>query len=481
MSAGQGGSQAWSSSVPGAGAAEEAVEVVVEPVTRAEAARLAGRPFVPDAPSRTASVAVSVVDADSVFADRLERAWRYFQEDKIGQALSLARELAWQMPSPAGAKLLLARCFIRRREYDKALDILDSIPEAGRTPEILYYAGVSLGRLGRREEALERLGRSRAGTSDPFLRKRAHDLQIQLGAAPATCPSCGKAKLYHPDAAVDNDPLCASCREKAAAVAAIPPPSRSTGTRVLLTVLILLFAALLLSLFLPVWDAGHIAWLRGHLPFLAQNRAAEHAPPPSDADSPGHSEMTLTTPHFAPVEDAAPAELSPAPEELTAPPAPPPVEPEANATAEMDSSAANAFAAPPAPPPAPPPVPPPPPPPSLPLAKPPSPIILPEPEPEPVPETESALAYRRWISADLDGDGTDDLASVTAEPWSGIRIFRNWGGGYVCVASHPLEARPVGAELAWRGAGTVLIVTDADGCERRYLFFENRIFETTRR
>ena len=193
----------------------DAIEVSGEPVSRTEAKSLG---LAAGDSQRMARSPTAVLRKDQLpdgvtpqLSEKLEKAWTHLKRNEIEDALTLAQEAVWEYPSLVAAKLIIARCFINRKEYDKALAILQAIPEADKTPETLYYLGLSQSRLGKIREAIETLKLSRLASNDPVIRKRANDLLMHLQGEQTVCPACGKKTLYDSMVEVGNRSVCTNC------------------------------------------------------------------------------------------------------------------------------------------------------------------------------------------------------------------------------------------------------------------------------
>lgn len=198
----------------------DAIEVTGEPVSRVEAQKLGFANFAttPEYEKKAASISARLdplpESVDAASAGKLERAWEHLKRNEIEEALTLAQEAAWEHPSLAAAKLIIARCFINRREYDKGLKILAAIPEEDRTDESMYYQGLCLSRLGRAKDAIDILRHCHATSSNPLLQKRANDLLLNLQGEKITCPVCGKKYLYDSLVESGNRLVCVTCAKK---------------------------------------------------------------------------------------------------------------------------------------------------------------------------------------------------------------------------------------------------------------------------
>lgn len=206
----------------------EAIEVDGEPVSRSEARRLgigtkllgedrpsgrytAGRE--PPSKDKTSIVARAAL-RDKAIAEALD----HLENNEIEEALTLAQEMVWRHPDSIPPKIIIARCFINRKEYDKALAILSAIPDGEKKAEIWYFMGLSQSRLGKVAEAMEALRKARNLAETPTSAKRASDLLATLVNEKTTCPVCGKsvpasALVYAGDRLVCSD--CADAEQTA--------------------------------------------------------------------------------------------------------------------------------------------------------------------------------------------------------------------------------------------------------------------------
>ncbi len=199
----------------------DAIEVSGEPITRSEASRMGLANYDTggmEPRERDAKAATSILHMDQLPGDlsgelalKLERAWEYLKKNEIEQALTLAQEVVWKYPALVAAKIIIARCFINRREYEKALAILQAISETEMSAETMYYIGLCQSRLGKVKEAISSLMLSRASSTDALTKRRANDLIQQLQGEQTECPMCGKKTLYDSMVDVGNRTVCANC------------------------------------------------------------------------------------------------------------------------------------------------------------------------------------------------------------------------------------------------------------------------------
>ncbi len=129
----------------------DAIEVSGEPVSRSEAKNLG---FVQFDTSREAKASSAVFRLDQLPGDisgdlskKLEAAWHHLKQNDIDEALTLAQEVVWEYPSLVAAKVIIARCFINRKEYDLALNLLQAIGDSEMNAETLYYIGTVILRM----------------------------------------------------------------------------------------------------------------------------------------------------------------------------------------------------------------------------------------------------------------------------------------------------------------------------------------------
>ncbi len=193
----------------------DAIEVSGEPVSRSEAKTLG---FVQFDTSREAKASSAVFRLDQLPGDisgdlskKLEAAWHHLKQNDIDEALTLAQEVVWEYPSLVAAKVIIARCFINRKEYAKALNILQAVGAADFTAETHYYIALCQNRLGKIKEAQDALKQAKALPADPVTRKRVTDLALQLQGEQAVCPVCGKKVLYDSMVEVGDETVCANC------------------------------------------------------------------------------------------------------------------------------------------------------------------------------------------------------------------------------------------------------------------------------
>ena len=196
----------------------DAIEVSGEPISRSEANQMGLMNLESSRQSRSATTKMRLEklppEVGQESKAKLEAAWGHLKKNEIEEALTLAQEVVWEHPSLVAAKVIIARCFIDRKEYDKALAILQAIPEEEKDPEILYYDGLCQSRLDHLKDAIESLRKSSADATDPLLRKRANDLLAHLQGELTECPECGKKVLYDSMVDLDNRMVCANCAKE---------------------------------------------------------------------------------------------------------------------------------------------------------------------------------------------------------------------------------------------------------------------------
>ncbi|MCC8167355.1 MAG: tetratricopeptide repeat protein, partial [Planctomycetes bacterium] len=116
-----------------------------------------------------------------------------------------------EYPDLIPAKLIIARCFINRKEYSKSLAILNAIPEHDRDFDVTYYMALTQSRLGDVREAIANLKRVRSASADTLVRKRANDLLLHLQGEKTVCPACGKQTLYDSMVDIGDQTVCTNC------------------------------------------------------------------------------------------------------------------------------------------------------------------------------------------------------------------------------------------------------------------------------
>ncbi len=193
----------------------DAIEVSGEPVSRSEAKNLG---FVQFDTSREAKASSAMFRLEQLPSDisgdlskKLETAWRHLKRNEIDDALTLAQEVVWEYPSLVAAKVIIARCFVNRKEYAKALNILQAVGSSDLTAETHYYVALCQSRLGKLKEAQDALKQAKALPADPVTRKRLTDLTLQLQGEHVVCPVCGKKVLYDSMVEVGDQTVCANC------------------------------------------------------------------------------------------------------------------------------------------------------------------------------------------------------------------------------------------------------------------------------
>lgn len=200
----------------------DAIDVSGEPVSRSEAKNMGLASFESGRhAARSAATRMRLdqlpADVSSELAGKLEKAWQHLKRNETDQALTVAQEVVWEYPSLVAAKLIIARCFINRKEYEKGLAILQAVAESDKNAECYYYIGLCQSRLGRLKDAIDSLKRSRSSTKDDAIRRRAGDLLMHLQGEQAVCEVCGKKALYDSMVEVGNRLVCANCAKSDAA------------------------------------------------------------------------------------------------------------------------------------------------------------------------------------------------------------------------------------------------------------------------
>lgn len=197
----------------------DAIEVDGEPVSRNEARNM-GLVLDSKREFRSATTKMRLErlpsDVGIELAKKMEWAWEHLKRNEIEEALTLAQEVVWEYPTLVAAKLVIARCFIHRKEYEKGLAILRAIPDADKTAEVYYYIGMCLSRIGKILEAIEALKKSQGIANDMLVRKRAGDLLLHLQGEQIVCPGCGKKTLYDSMVEVGDHMVCTNCAKSGA-------------------------------------------------------------------------------------------------------------------------------------------------------------------------------------------------------------------------------------------------------------------------
>ena len=193
----------------------DAIEVSGEPVSRSEAKNMGFAQFDSTKEAKSSSSLFRQDQLPSNLSDelakKLEKAWQHLKRNEIDEALTLAQEVVWESPDLVAPKLVIARCFINRKEYTKAINILQAIPESDSNAEIMYYSALCLSRLGKVKEAIDTLKMAKASSGDAIIRKRANDLLLHLQGEQTVCPICGKKTLYDSMVDVGDQTVCANC------------------------------------------------------------------------------------------------------------------------------------------------------------------------------------------------------------------------------------------------------------------------------
>ncbi|MCD7895812.1 MAG: tetratricopeptide repeat protein [Planctomycetaceae bacterium] len=193
----------------------DAIEVSGEPVSRAEARKMGITAFDTSYRAKAATTIIRVdqlpKDITDTDSEKLKQALSHLQHNEIEDALTLAQEVVWEYPDLIPAKLIIARCFINRKEYNKSLAILNAIPEHDRDFDVTYYMALTQSRLGDVREAISNLKRVRTSTADTLVRKRASDLLLHLQGEKTVCPACGKQTLYDSMVDIGDQTVCTNC------------------------------------------------------------------------------------------------------------------------------------------------------------------------------------------------------------------------------------------------------------------------------
>ena len=194
----------------------DAIEVSGEPVSRSEAKKMGVATTLHNPRDGKKTSAVMRLDSlpkdiSEELARKLETAWQHLKRNEIEKALTLAQEVVWEHPTLVAAKLIIARCFINRKEYEKALNILQAISETEANAETLYYTGLCQSRLGKIKDAIDTLKIARAASTDALIRKRTSELLKHLQGEQTVCPICGKKVLYDSMVDVGDQTICNNC------------------------------------------------------------------------------------------------------------------------------------------------------------------------------------------------------------------------------------------------------------------------------
>lgn len=195
----------------------DAIEVSGEPVSRSEAKNMGFAQFDSSREAKESSSLFRQEHLPSGLSDeltkKLEKAWQHLKKNELDDALTLAQEVVWESPDLVAPKVVIARCFINLKEYNKAFNILQAIPEDDTNAEILYYTALCLSRLGKVKEAIDtlKLAKVAASSGDGVIRKRANDLLLHLQGEQTVCPVCGKKVLYDSMVEVGDQTVCANC------------------------------------------------------------------------------------------------------------------------------------------------------------------------------------------------------------------------------------------------------------------------------
>ncbi len=193
----------------------DAIEVSGEPVSRAEARKMGITAYDTSYRAKAATTIIRVdqlpKDITQEDSDKLKQALDLLQQNEIEGALTLAQEVVWEYPDLIPAKLIIARCFINRKEYNKSLAILNAIPEQDRDFDVTYYMALTQSRLGDVRDAIANLKRVRTASADTLVRKRANDLLLHLQGEKTVCPACGKQTLYDSMVDIGDQTVCTNC------------------------------------------------------------------------------------------------------------------------------------------------------------------------------------------------------------------------------------------------------------------------------
>lgn len=159
----------------------------------------------------------------------LEAARGHLRNNELDDALSLAMEVARLRPELVEAKLIIARCFINRKEYRKAQAILQAIPETGKDAEIYYHLGLCRGRIRDIPGAIEALEKSVAIASDKTVCSRAEDLLAHLKSGEAVCSECGQKTTSESMTDIGDKTVCTACAAALSGVMKQVAPEAGTG------------------------------------------------------------------------------------------------------------------------------------------------------------------------------------------------------------------------------------------------------------
>lgn len=193
--------------------------VMVEPVSRAEAEKI-GVDIHPRQPGGKADGTSIINNGNSTAsADPMEvmaDIRQMLRQGKVDLALPLAQELVWQHPELTAAKVLIARCFQAKREYPKAIAILQSIVSTTEDDDAYYFLAVCQKDSGKRKEAGQTIERALKIAKDTSIRRRAQDLSLAIKGEPVQCEECGRE--FTPDVLteIDGQLVCTECAESLA-------------------------------------------------------------------------------------------------------------------------------------------------------------------------------------------------------------------------------------------------------------------------
>lgn len=228
----------------------EEVEVVFIPADRARRLRKAGTGFFElaapeaDGESFVSSLPATAAGTDDVpeapaeiasLDEKLEMAWEHLRRNELDDAMAIAKEASRKHPDVAAAKMILARCYINRKEYQKSLAILNAIPDRDKNAEAFYFLGLCRGRMGNVPKAMEALEESIAGSADEQAKKRAGDLLRHLRGGRAACPECGGQVQYADLVDVGNKTVCPDCARELSGGSAAGEPGKAEAVPVVRT------------------------------------------------------------------------------------------------------------------------------------------------------------------------------------------------------------------------------------------------------
>lgn len=158
------------------------------------------------------SAEVNKPAGEETLESKLERVQMLLREGDTATALTTAQEIVGQNPNLTSAKILIARCFGQRGEFNKALAILKNVVANEDNDEALFFLGRCHQELGNTREAKRAFEQCKEITNDPELKDRLDELIGRSGGDKGICSTCGNTVPVQELETVDGQQQCTQCR-----------------------------------------------------------------------------------------------------------------------------------------------------------------------------------------------------------------------------------------------------------------------------